>query len=156
MSYYNFVKIKHPLSENGNVEVEIQDQHTKIFDAYFAKVIGDPETLSTDAVINEYTIEVTAGHGITTGDFIVLYDAVSARIYRGEVVNVATNTVTSRGFKSIPWTSCNCLKISPACSTGSALPLLKRSSIFWACLRSIGVRKKRVKLFSSGILVIAE
>lgn len=82
-----------PLESNGAVPINIQDQHTRAFDVFFSQTIGSPTTLTTDAVINTYSVSLTAGHGTLVGEQLVVYDVGSDRVYVGKVLTTATNTV---------------------------------------------------------------
>lgn len=88
------VKIVNPLESNGAIPVNVQDQNSRTFDVYFGQTIGTPTTLTTDAVIDSYSISVTTGHGILVGDKIAMFDAVGQRVYIGEALTSATNLIT--------------------------------------------------------------
>ena len=79
---------------NGGLAVNIQDQHSRAFDVFFAQDVGSPTTLTIDAVLDAYTISVTTGHGLVQGDFFVMFDSVGQRGWTGIVITVAgDNTV---------------------------------------------------------------
>lgn len=82
------------VESNGAFAVNVQDQHSKTGDLFFSQVIGSPVTLASDATIDTYTLTMSGGHGILVGEQLVLYDAVSGRLYIGEALVVVTNTIT--------------------------------------------------------------
>lgn len=83
-----------PLESNGAIPVNIQDQHSRAFDVFFAQNNGTPTTLTIDGVEHAYSISVTTGHGLVADDEFVLQDSVSQRGFTGQVVSVAgANTV---------------------------------------------------------------
>jgi hypothetical protein len=83
-----------PMEFNGAFPVNIQDQHSPAFDLYFSQDVGAPLTLAADAEEDAYSISVTTGHGLVTGNEFVLFDTNTQRGYTGEVVTVdGANTV---------------------------------------------------------------
>jgi hypothetical protein len=88
------VRVVEPLESNGAIPVNIQDQHSRAFDLFFAQNVGGPTTLTTDVVLDAYTILVTTGHGLVQGDFFVLIDPAGQRGWTGIAITVAgDNTV---------------------------------------------------------------
>jgi len=79
---------------NGGMAVNVQDQHTRAFDVFFSQTVGTPTTLSIDAVINAWTVTLTAGHGAIAGEQLVIYDVAADRLYVGGILVVATNVIT--------------------------------------------------------------
>tara|TARA_R110000744_G_scaffold129162_1_gene236507 strand:+ start:347 stop:1129 length:783 start_codon:yes stop_codon:yes gene_type:complete len=80
---------------NGaEINVNVLDQNTRAFDANFSQVIGVPSTLTVLPAIDDWTITVSASHGIIVGDQLVVYDAAADRLYVGNVLVVATNVIT--------------------------------------------------------------
>jgi hypothetical protein len=79
---------------NGGLAVNVQDQHSRAFDIFFAQDVGAPTTLTADVIEDAYTISVTTGHGLVQGSFFVLIDTVGQRGWTGTVITVAgDNTV---------------------------------------------------------------
>ncbi|MCK5018482.1 MAG: hypothetical protein KAS32_15590 [Candidatus Peribacteraceae bacterium] len=92
------IEIISPSDENGNVEVVLQDQVTEPIDALFAQSISNftisADTTASSATSLNYDFAATAGHGIITGDEILLLDTVGDRALQAVVTNVVTNTIT--------------------------------------------------------------
>ena len=86
------------VEKNGGLAVNIQDQTSKPIDVFFSQSISN-FTLSTDNIESGvsslvYTFEATGGHGIVSGNEIILLDVVADRFFYAEVKNVVTNTIT--------------------------------------------------------------
>ena len=81
------------IESNGAAAVNIQDQHTPAFDAFFSQAIAQT-TLSVAGVIDEYTVTLTGGHGALVGEQLLMYDSASDRVYVGNILVVATNLIT--------------------------------------------------------------
>lgn len=79
---------------NGGMAVNIQDQHTKAFDVFFSQTISSTPTLALDAVINDYLIVCSVGHGILAGEQLVISDSVSNRVFIGDVLGVSVNNIS--------------------------------------------------------------
>jgi hypothetical protein len=62
----------------GALDVAIQDQFTRAIILPFNKVTNST-TLSTAAVLGEYTITLTSVTGVSDGSFIILFNATSER-----------------------------------------------------------------------------
>lgn len=73
--------------------VFIQDQATPPLFAKANKVITQ-NTLAVDVVIHEYTATLTDATGFNIGDTIVLTSTIGHRYFFGEILNIATNTLT--------------------------------------------------------------
>jgi len=76
------------------VDVNIQDQTTRVFDTFFSKVIGSPILLTASAVLDSWTVSLTTGHGVLVGEQVVIYDYTDDRLYVGSALASATNIVT--------------------------------------------------------------
>lgn len=87
------VNITSPVESNGGIPVNIQDQHSLTSDLYFSQVVGVTSSLTLQAIEHSYNITVTPGHGIITGDQLVMFDIIGDRLYIGNVLNVLTNTI---------------------------------------------------------------
>jgi len=87
-----------PNLTNGGADVNIQDQHTPSVDTYFLKELSG-FTVAVDTPLSTlttlyYDFVATAGHGIITGDELLLIDIADDRVFYCEVLNVVTNTIT--------------------------------------------------------------
>lgn len=78
----------------GCMDTNVQDQHTRAFDVHFSQQIGGLLTLAVDAVINDYTITLTTGHGALVGQQLVIYDVTADRLYVGIILTVVTDLIT--------------------------------------------------------------
>lgn len=78
----------------NDVDVNIQDQHTRTGDVFFSQVIGSLVTLAADTVADTYDLEMNPGHGILVGEQLVLFDTESGRLYIGEALTVVSNDIT--------------------------------------------------------------
>ncbi len=78
---------------NGGVHTSPQERPILPFDVYFSQIETDASTLSVDASIDAYTFEATAGHTITVGTQLVLFDSVSNRIFVGEALVAGATTI---------------------------------------------------------------
>ena len=83
------------VESNNALAINIQDQHTRAFDLFFAKDVGNPTTLTTDAVEDEYFLSVTTGHGLVATNDFVLQDLVSQRGFTGQVVSIAGDNIVN-------------------------------------------------------------
>lgn len=72
-------------------DVAVQDQSTKIVDFYFKNLVGYV-TLASNTTIFSYTVTLTAGHGVTTSNYLTFLEG--DNISQFKVLNVATNTIT--------------------------------------------------------------
>jgi len=82
------------IGAGGGLDVAVQDQHSQSFDIYFSQTIDSPTTLAVEGAIDAYSITATTGHGILVGEQLVMYDSVSARLYIGVALAVATDVIT--------------------------------------------------------------
>jgi hypothetical protein len=92
------VRIQSPISTDGNVEVEVQDQTTPPVDAYFSQSISNftlavDATISTVSVLN-YSFTAAPGHGIIISDEILLLDTANSRVLQAFIVNVVGDVIT--------------------------------------------------------------
>jgi hypothetical protein len=76
---------------NGALPVNIQDQTSDVF-SFFLRHKLNNITLATPTAIDSRTITLVGGHGVVVGNVIVLKQG--STYYQGEVLNVATNTIT--------------------------------------------------------------
>jgi hypothetical protein len=89
------VIIKGPLESNGAIPVNVQDQHSRAFDLFFAQDVGSPTSLTTDVVLDAYTISVATGHGLVQEDFFVMFDPVSQRGWSGVITAVDGDNIVN-------------------------------------------------------------
>ena len=75
----------------GGLDVFIQDQTTGTIDLKLMNVEGS-WTIAVNTNIEDTTITATGGHGITTGDTILIKEGL--RYSQFKVTNVVTNTIT--------------------------------------------------------------
>jgi hypothetical protein len=71
------------------------DRHTLTGDVHFSQVISGSVTssLTVATAIDDYSIEVSSGHGITNTDQLVMFSPITDRVYIGDVLSVSTNTI---------------------------------------------------------------
>lgn len=90
-------------STNGlYVDTFIQDQSTKVVDFYFKRLLGTT-TLSSNTSNGDYIINLTAGHGVTSGEYLSLLENNSASQFK--VLNVSTNAITLDSPIDYPYTT---------------------------------------------------
>lgn len=96
MSLIREVEIINPLSDNGNVEVEVQDPHTRALDLEFLRpLIAAPfTTLSASASVEDKTIDVTSTTGFADGVVVGLSTAGGLFYFGHQVGAVSGSTVT--------------------------------------------------------------
>lgn len=75
----------------NTVDVSVQDQTTEAIELYLHRSTGNV-TLSGAVAEGAYVINLVAGHGVTTGDYICIREG--TRWYQGKATNVATNAIT--------------------------------------------------------------
>lgn len=73
------------------LDVYIQDQTTPIIDLYLHRHIGNDITVSSNAAIDDYILNVTSGHGAVAGNFLCLKEG--TRFYQGGVSSVAAELI---------------------------------------------------------------
>jgi len=88
------VNIVGPISAGGNLDVEINDQHTRTGDIFFSQRIGTNLSLQAEAALDAWEITMPTGHGILVGEQLVMFDAVAGRLYIGNALTTNANTVT--------------------------------------------------------------
>jgi len=101
--------LKHIKCDNfGALDVNVQDQASRAFDLNFSADVGTPTTLITDAVVGEYAVSATTGHGLVATNHILIRDPVLQRGYDGEVVSVVgNNTINLDRPLGSPFTAAN-------------------------------------------------
>lgn len=82
-------------SKDGALAVIEESNDTKPIDFYLSQAVGIPKLLGADTITNTYIIEMAAGHGLVTGNEILLAENGSEpRSYNGKIISVATNLLT--------------------------------------------------------------
>jgi hypothetical protein len=79
------------ITTTDTLDVKIQDQTTAIVDYFLCRDLLTL-TLSTDAVIDEYTITVTDATGVVVGTYVCLQEG--ERAFQAKILSIATNTLT--------------------------------------------------------------
>ena len=87
-------KITSPISSNGFVEVELQDQHTTAFDIPFNQPSGICVSLTDSTTLGDYYVNIGSGHGLDSGDLVFVVDTVTPWVYFGEVLDVVTDSIS--------------------------------------------------------------
>lgn len=81
-----------PLESNGGVPVNPQDQATEIVGEWLSLKVGDTKSLTQATVLGQYTVNVTADHGIVANDEILI-ECPTKRFF-GKVASVNVNELT--------------------------------------------------------------
>jgi len=83
---------------NGNVDVQLGDQHTPPIDSLFAKEVSSFSlTASTSVSLKttlSYQLTAAAGHNITSTSEVLLLDTAANRSFFAGVVTATTSTIT--------------------------------------------------------------
>lgn len=81
-----------PISQNGNIEIEVQDQYTDLIDYYLTRHLHNL-TLSSDITFESYTIQVTDGSSVANGTYIMIQE--NMRVFQAKILSGGgTNTLT--------------------------------------------------------------
>lgn len=81
---------------HGNVQIAIQDQHSKAFSFRLAQNPGE-STVATQTAIESHTLVVASATGATIGDYVAIFRGTMGEttdVYVGKILNIATNTFT--------------------------------------------------------------
>lgn len=78
---------------NSSIDVNIQDQSTDTVILPLAQTLGTT-TLASGAVEESYDISVVSATGITVGDHIRIFEALSDLYYYGTVLSIVSTTIT--------------------------------------------------------------
>jgi len=82
-------------SIDGALQVIETSLDTKPIDSYLLRVVGTPKFMAADTTIGSYTIEMSSGHGFSTGDeLLVAQNGNDVKSFNCKILNVATNTLT--------------------------------------------------------------
>ena len=79
---------------NGGLDINIQDQHTKVIHGFFAKLTATPTTLSVAASAGDYTLTVTNTAGFVDGAQLELVDAAGTAMFATQLGAISGNTLT--------------------------------------------------------------
>jgi len=83
------------VTNNGSsIDVSVQDQTTPPVDFFFTQAGGPPTSLSASVAIDDYDITVVSATGCSVGDYFGVFNTAGDRAYFGEIVSIATNTLT--------------------------------------------------------------
>jgi hypothetical protein len=83
------------VTNNGShIDVSVQDQTTPPVDFFFTQPPGPPTSLSASVAIDDYDITVVSAVGCSVGDYFGVFNTAGDRAYFGEILNIATNTLT--------------------------------------------------------------
>lgn len=86
------VEIVSPTESNGAIPVNIQDQTTPPFDLFFARGVGIPTNISSQAQIDNRSVSVLNVATLSVGDYIII--AEEDRYYTGELLVITGNIIT--------------------------------------------------------------
>lgn len=91
------------LEPNGGVPVNVQDQTSRPIDLRFSRLLNTT-TLAADAVVNTYTVTLTAGHGAVAGNTLGLLDStIDYEVYNAQILVVAGDVLTLDSPISYPF-----------------------------------------------------
>lgn len=78
---------------HGNLEVALQDQHTKMLDLYFIQSQG-ATTLLNNANANDQTIDLTSTTGFVDGSYVGIFSALGVFYFGTQIGAAVGNTIT--------------------------------------------------------------
>ena len=81
-------------NDGSYIDVSVQDQTTPPVDFYFTKAPGARTSLSASVAIDDYDITVVDATGCSPGDYFGVFNIAGDRAYFGEILSIATNTLT--------------------------------------------------------------
>lgn len=88
-------EVENIFSVGGALATVQESLSTKPIDSYLSQVVGSPKTLASNTIVGSYDIVVTAGHGLSANDEILITeDGSNPRSYVGKIISVVTNTLT--------------------------------------------------------------
>jgi hypothetical protein len=80
---------------SSGLDVNIQDQTTRMVISRFARSLAPPKFLATNTVPGTYTIELVSAAGLSPGGTIGLFqDSTSPASYIADIISISTNTLT--------------------------------------------------------------
>lgn len=86
------LSISDPSESNSSSSFLEQENRSDIIGYLTYQKVGGDMTLASNSTIATYTLVMTAGHSFSNGDEIRLTEG--SNVFRGKVLNVATNTLT--------------------------------------------------------------
>ena len=79
----------------AGLDVNIQDQTTRLIIGYFYRALETTRTLAANTVPGAYTIEVTDATGLVIGDTIELFqNSDNPASYMADIISISSNTLT--------------------------------------------------------------
>jgi hypothetical protein len=91
-----------PIGYQKEIDNNPQSQTSPLFQYYLQTYEKEDITLTSDAAINDTQINVSAGHGITIGDSLIIYT--DSYYHQVRVTNVTTNLITIEAPLFLPFT----------------------------------------------------
>lgn len=84
------------LESNGGVPVNVQDQTSRPFDIRVNKMEITGLSLAAQPIVNSYTLQLSPGHGVTTGDSLSVIEEVDLipHLWYGDVLGVSGDIIT--------------------------------------------------------------
>ncbi len=86
---------------NSSIDVALQDQTTRNFSFYFKRLLN-LVTFASGVSANDRTVDLVAGHGMTTADDLTVLE--DDEPYQGSVVSVVSNTIALDNLFPYPYT----------------------------------------------------
>ena len=88
---------------DDGIDVFVQSNTSNLFQAFLQTYAKEDITLTADADINDSVINVSAGHGISVGDMLIIYN--NDYFHQEEVKAVSTNAITLYSPLYLPFLS---------------------------------------------------
>lgn len=89
---------------DGSLDVAVQDQTTKPFSLRMNKQIQTNLTLSTNTIINIFELNMNPGHGLITGDHIIIIEENGEPNYFfGEIISVNNDIIEMDTLMTYPF-----------------------------------------------------
>lgn len=84
-----------PYNPGGGIDVNIQDQTTRMVISRFARSLDPPKSLAVNTVPGAYTIELVSAAGLVAGDTIGLFqNSTSPASYIADIISILGNVLT--------------------------------------------------------------
>lgn len=81
--------------QTGGMDVNIQDQTTRLIISDFCRALEEPRSLAIATVPGEYTIELVDATGLIAGDTIGLFqNSTNPASYIADIISISSNTLT--------------------------------------------------------------
>ena len=88
-------EFEHLNTINGALKIIESSTETKPIDNYLLRVIDAPKLMTSDTVVDAYTINMVAGHGFSVGDELLLVqNGNDVKSFGCKILSIATNTLT--------------------------------------------------------------